>query len=480
MPDSPALTSATAAASSAAASPAPADDVCRWHTLSGPGRHRPDLERFSPRRLLIQFLAGLSALLILIGGVSALAARALAEREAVSDAADLADVLAEAVIQPSLTADLVRGDPAALAGFDTLVRERVLSRKVVRVKLWDASGRVLYADEPALIGRTFELSAGQQAVLRDPVTQAEISTLEASENAFEDADKLVEVYRPVWFPDRTSALFELYASYDPVGARSTMLWRSFTALTMASLLLLVVLTAPMLWHVLGRLRRGERLRAELSERALEASASERRRIAATLHDGPVQELAATSFAVAGAAAGAAARGESTAAHALEQAAATVRSSIRSLRTLLVDIYPPSLEHSGVVAALTDLAQSGRGDGMTVRLDVEEHLEQRLGTQDARLIFRVAQECLRNAARHAGPAQVPVRLSSDGPQIVLDIVDDGVGFDIGAVVADPAPGHFGLRLLGDLATEAGARLDVASAPGRGTHWRLMLTPTGGPS
>lgn len=296
MPDSPALTSATAAASSAAASPAPADDVCRWHTLSGPGRHRPDLERFSPRRLLIQFLAGLSALLILIGGVSALAARALAEREAVSDAADLADVLAEAVIQPSLTADLVRGDPAALAGFDTLVRERVLSRKVVRVKLWDASGRVLYADEPALIGRTFELSAGQQAVLRDPVTQAEISTLEASENAFEDADKLVEVYRPVWFPDRTSALFELYASYDPVGARSTMLWRSFTALTMASLLLLVVLTAPMLWHVLGRLRRGERLRAELSERALEASASERRRIAATLHDGPVQELAATSFA----------------------------------------------------------------------------------------------------------------------------------------------------------------------------------------
>ena len=232
--------------------------------------------------------------------------------------------------------------------------------------------------------------------------------------------------------------------------------------------------------MLGRLRRGERLRAELSERALEASASERRRIAATLHDGPVQELAATSFAVAGAAAGAAARGESTAAHALEQAAATVRSSIRSLRTLLVDIYPPSLEHSGVVAALTDLAQSGRGGGMTVRLDVEEHLEQRLGTQDARLIFRVAQECLRNAARHAGPAQVPVRLSSDGPQIVLDIVDDGVGFDIGAVVADPAAGHFGLRLLGDLATEAGARLDVASAPGRGTHWRLVLTPTGGPS
>ena len=86
----------------------------------------------------------------------------------------------------------------------------------------------------------------------------------------------------------------------------------------------------------------------------------------------------------------------------------------------------------------------------------------------------------NAARHAGPAQVPVRLSSDGPQIVLDIVDDGVGFDIGAVVADPAAGHFGLRLLGDLATEAGARLDVASAPGRGTHWRLVLTPTGGPS
>jgi two-component system NarL family sensor kinase len=54
-----------------------------------------------------------------------------------------------------------------------------------------------------------------------------------------------------------------------------------------------------------------------------------------------------------------------------------------------------------------------------------------------------------------------------------VVDDGNGFDVPALLADPEPGHFGLQLLADVAESGGALLQVASAPGRGTHWRLQV-------
>jgi signal transduction histidine kinase len=59
-------------------------------------------------------------------------------------------------------------------------------------------------------------------------------------------------------------------------------------------------------------------------------------------------------------------------------------------------------------------------------------------------------------------------------VVLDVLDDGPGFDP-AVLDEPAEGHFGLRVLADLASDAGATLQVASAPGAGTHWRLAIVP-----
>ena len=170
----------------------------------------------------------------------------------------------------------------------------------MRVKLWSTDGRILYADEQQLIGRTFTLSEDQREALEQPATIAEVSELDLSENAFEDADRAVEVYRPVWTADGQVALFEIYASYDPVGARTSQLWRGFAGVTASSLVLLVLIVTPIVWHLVRRIRRAEEQRVHLLQRAVDASDAERRRIAASLHDGPVQELAATSFTVAGA------------------------------------------------------------------------------------------------------------------------------------------------------------------------------------
>ena len=437
----------------------------------GPGR--PDLV-LSPRRVLVQLALGVVAALLVVGVLGTLAARQLAEREAVNDAATMANVLAEAVVEPSLSDAITTGDPAAVAAFDAVAREQLLSESIVRVKLWSADGTVLYADERQLVGRTFALSDEQRSALSRPATVADVSDLDESENAFEDADRLVEVYRPVWTPGGQVVLFEMYASYDPVGARTTQLWRGFAGVTASSLVLLVVIVAPIVWHLVRRLRRAEEQQIELLQRAVDASSDERRRIAASLHDGPVQELAATSFTVAGASATAGAHGQRALARDLDAAAAAVRASIRSLRTLLVDLYPASLARSGIVAALLDLAQTARRDDLVVHVDTADEDDLAMSAEAQRLVHRVAQECLRNAARHAGVATVTVSLHREGPQtVILDVVDDGAGFDVEQARSAPRDGHLGLQLLADAASVRGALLQVSSAVGRGTHWRLAL-------
>ncbi len=448
-----------------------------WITVAdGSARRRAaPVPAVRPRRVILRLAIGFLVVLAVVGLLGAFAAQLLAEREAVNDAANITDVFAEAVIQPALTNALADGDPDAVAAFDAIIRERVLGPGVVRVKIWNPEGTVLYADEPELIGRSFELDPPQREALAEPQTRAEVSDLSNAENEFEKGGRLLEVYRPVWTPDGRELLFEMYSPYGPVATRSGELWRGFAGVTASTLLLLVVLTTPIVWRLLTRARRDESERAALLQQAVDASDVERRRIAATLHDGPVQELVATTFAAENAAAIAAAHGESGIADDVRRLASSVRGNVRALRSLLVDIYPPSLADAGISQALADLADGLRGRGIDVTVDLSPALPELPGI-DQRLIYRVAQECLRNVAAHASPGNAVLRLYPSNGDCVLEVTDDGPGFDP-AALADRPEGHFGTRIIADLADEAGARLEVASAPGAATTWRLTVPSEG---
>lgn len=340
----------------------------------------------------------------------------------------------------------------------------------VRVKIWSPDGVVLYSDEPELIGQQFTLGADQRAVLTVPATVAEVSDLTASENTFEGSQgRLVEVYRPVWTPSGSPVLFETYTTYASVTARTGNLWRGFGGTIISSLLLFVVLITPLLWTLIDRLRRGREARELLLQRALDASLEERQRIAADLHDGVVQELVAASLLVAGARGSA----EGAAADQLATAAGAVRSSVSSLRTLLVDIYPPNLESAGLAAALDDLAATVRGRGLAATITLDPEATETLSTEQQRFIYRTTQECLRNVVKHADAETVDVTLSKEPSDVVLEIIDDGVGMTDDVVDGASEPGHFGLRLLSDLAAEHHATLSVATAEGRGTAWRVEI-------
>ncbi len=426
------------------------------------------------RRIFVQVIAAAAVVLVVVAVVGVFASRRVAERQSVNAAAQTTDLLADSVVQPAIEDGLLSGSAAALDRLDEAVRSSVLGARVVRVKVWTPEGLIIYSDEPRVVGETFDLGEEERSVLETPTTHAEVSDLTRPENRYETGGgKLLEVYRPIWTPSGKPLLFETYMPYDSVTTRTGELWRGFAGITLASLLLLIALMLPILWRLLDRVNRAQDQRVALLEHAVDASSDERRRIAATLHDGVVQELAAASFAVSGAAERATTDGRRDLADVLMGAAAAVRGTIGGLRSLLVDIYPPSLRTAGLVTALTDLAGTVQTRDIDVRLVVPADNLTGLDEEQERLVFRVAQESLRNTARHAAASHVDIELAVTGDSACLVVCDDGVGFDVDAALASPPEGHLGLRVMRDLTSQSGALLEVSSAPGAGTCWRLTI-------
>ncbi len=452
-----------------------------WLRVAGGSNVRPAEPPLRPWRVFGQMVAGALVVISLVAVVGGVSSRRLGEADSVNDAAKTANLLAVAAAQPAVSDALLVSDPSAVGAMDKVVRERVLSPSIVRVKIWDAGGRVLYSDASALIGQRFLLGQEERDLLAHPVvrgpspaaqTRADVSDLTAPENHLERGrGRLLEVYRPIWTPSGKPLLFEIYAPYGEVGARTGRLWGGLAGVTLISLLLLVILMLPILWTLLNRLSRSQAQREALLQRATEASTQERCRLAGAIDDGVLQDLAGASYAVAAGAARAQTLGKPELADELRRAAGTVRGSIGGLRSLLLDIYPASLVTAGLQAALSDLASSLRlrGTAVTLELDPETGLD----AAGERLVFRVARECLANVAKHAAATSVQVSLKRKDRHALLMIIDDGIGFDAAGLLAHPNKGHFGLRVLRDVLADSGGELLLSSRPGAGTRWQLTI-------
>ena len=421
------------------------------------------------RHPVTQFaLAGL-AVLAVFGAAAVLALRSLGNAEALRDARQFATLAGQGIVEPTVAPGLLRGRPEAIAAVDRMVQERVLGERVVRVKLWARDGRIVYSDEPRLIGTRFPLDAEKLDVLRTGATKASLSDLSGPENRYErEQGDLYEVYLPIRAPDGTPLLFETYQRRSAVASTGRRIWMPFAALLLGSLLLLWLVQVPLAWRLGRRLQRTQAEREALLVRAVEASDDERRRIAADLHDGPVQDLAGISYLLS-----AAAQTESSAAtrSTLEQAAAGTRDAMRRLRSLLVEIHPPNLRASGLEAALADLLAPLQARGVETELRVDAPLG--LDEEAERIVYRAAAEALRNVARHAGANRIAVSVERDEIRVRLVVADDGAGFRPEDRERRREEGHVGLSLLEELAARAGGRLDVRSAPGEGTTFELEL-------
>jgi signal transduction histidine kinase len=217
-------------------------------------------------------------------------------------------------------------------------------------------------------------------------------------------------------------------------------------------------------------------REELLQRAVEASEAERRRIARDLHDGVVQNLAGMAFALSAEASSLKAQageanGSAEMLELLETSASETRGAMKDLRTLIIELAPPTLRREGLQAALLEVLRDIKKKGTNTELDLPPNL--RLREDRGALIFRVAHEILRNVAAHAQAKNVKVELTTEDGSAILAIQDDGKGFSKEDADRRRAEGHLGTAAIVELAEEAGGTLTIDSEPGRGTLVVLTL-------
>ncbi|MGZ6643082.1 MAG: sensor histidine kinase [Solirubrobacteraceae bacterium] len=426
-----------------------------------------------------RFVAGslVAAAVVVVGGYLAL--RSVAVGEAERSTRQLVEVEGR-LVSSQLGDGVLRGDRAALARLDDVVAGQVLPPSVVRrtppivrVKLWSADGTILYSDVPELIGRRFGLGAEERALLRTGGAQAELSDLAKPENRYErQFGKLLEAHTPIRTPDGTPVLFEIYQRFSSVDTSARRLLGALAPPLLGGLAVLLLFQVPLAWRMARRLQRGHREREALLASAVEASDRECGRIASDLHDGVVQDVAGVAFGLAPLAAGAEARGDRAEAEALHASMRTLRQGVRDLRTLLVEIHPPSLASTGLQAALSDLLSPLRADGIATELRVDEQAAG--GSDGDALVYRVAHEALRNVRDHAGARSVRVEVTRPAPQTTrLTVDDDGRGFAPGEREGRAGDGHVGLSLLADLVRRSQGTLRVRSQPGRGTRVELEV-------
>jgi two-component system NarL family sensor kinase len=398
---------------------------------------------------------------VLVGLLGVWLARRAGEAEAIRDAKDQSQLFAHGSVEPAITNGFLQEKPRALAAVDRVVAEQVRADPgVARVKIWDKTGRIVYSDEPALVGAHYHLDAADLAEFKGTKAHAEVSDLSRPENRFErQYGKLLEVYLPILTPKGQALRYETYYRSSFISARGRRIFGQFVPPMLGGLLLLALIQLPLAWWLARRVQRGQDERERLLHRAIEASDVERRRIARDLHDGVVQDLAAVSFSLSAAAEGAPAPYDAE----LREAAAETRHGIGQLRTLLVEIYPPELHRAGLEAALTDVLAAASARGLETDLEVDSDAD--LGRDTEALFFRVAQEAIRNSVKHSGAKHVSVSVQAENGRVRLEVDDDGRGFDPATAGGD---GHFGLRSVDELVREAGGQLEVASEPGKGAR------------
>ena len=222
------------------------------------------------------------------------------------------------------------------------------------MKMWTRDGHIVYSDEPRLIGARYPLGADELGALRGGGRRHR--DLSAPENRFERSyDKLLEVYLPIRAPGGDVAAVR---GLPPLqrGRRPTAGGCGWPSCPRCSAACCCCNSSTSRWRgsLARRLREGRREREALLEHALDASQTERRLIAADLHDGVVQDLLGVSYSLAADAARVNGS-DPEAGAALREGATQTRETVSALRALLIDIYPPSLQSAGLAAALGDLA-----------------------------------------------------------------------------------------------------------------------------
>lgn len=427
--------------------------------------HERTADNEAVRRAITWYVVwSLAALLAVSLGVVAYGG-VIARNEALRAAERTARAVASGLVVPLVDDRFHARSPQAIAQLTAALDARARDGSISHIKIWEdagaGNGRILWASERPLMGRTFPMEPDDYALFGSTEVHAQVSDLQNDENALERYEgKLVEVYAGLRDSAGEDVVFEAYMSTAALTQDARALAPEILPLPLTALIVLTLATLPLAVSLARRVDGSQDQMRRLLANAVATSDLERRRIAQDLHDGVLQDLAGASLALTADARRLPA--ESDVRGNIARVGALLGRDVDALRHLVADIYPPDFESRGLSRALRDLVEAEDFGDAEVTVQIDDGLAP--SPLAARLAYRVTREVLRNVAKHAHATQVSVRVRHDGDGLELVVADDGVGF----VPSEHAPGgHVGLRLVQETVADAGGTLRVQSTPGAGT-------------
>jgi two-component system sensor histidine kinase DegS len=215
-------------------------------------------------------------------------------------------------------------------------------------------------------------------------------------------------------------------------------------------------------------------------RVIEAQETEKQRLARLMHDGPAQ-LLTNVILQAEICQRLLDTNPAQAREELETLKTEVHKTFQRTRTIIADLRPMMLDDLGLVPTLRRYVRSWSEETEIEAEFVSAGREHRLAPYAEVTIFRVVQEVLENAAKHATPTHVQVTLRLDESTARAIVEDDGIGFDVDEALAKADEQRtIGLALIRDRAQMLGGTLEIDSTPGSGTRVLLEIPETESPT
>src|SRR3954454_22189375 len=410
------------------------------------------------RSALQRFMvAGLVALLV-VSIATVVVARSTARDIALRQAKSQGFRLAAAMHRSLQVRELQDPDSAAAAELKRQIDPR-LSDALVHVKILDRAGRVVWSDPPNEPGDTTPLKPRVAGILGTKKVVAVMSDSAEGEQEEINGSPVLEVHVGAKSAEGVPLVIESWWSAGMLERNTTAIMRRIAPLPLGALLIFALLVFPLARRLARRVEQAQAERSRLQQHALSASDLERRRIARDLHDGVMQELSGAGYALS-AAMTAVPPENDDALRMMEQVNAVIRDAGASLRSMLADIYPTSLERDGLEAAVAELVERTSSSGIAVTTDLTDLCDVPL--EATQLSYRVIREGLHNVRRHSQAHHVEVAATRKGSQVFISVADDGRG----PTTPDNEEGHLGLRLLADTVQDLGGTLRLAARPDGG--------------
>lgn len=390
--------------------------------------------------------------------------------------------------------DLSAGDRAALAA---VLANTPLQQKIVSLKIWRKDGYVLFGSDAQVMGRTFPVGEGLADALAGNIF-SEISERSNAQQAQhgQPMPRLIETYTPI-HADRTGAVIaaaEFYERPDDIdreaGAAQRRSWLLVAATTLTMYLLLFVVVrkgsrkiadqqcdlSDKLSQLTVLNERNRQLQERViraAERATTLNENLLQRISADIHDGPGQDLGFALMQLKNTSDACFISDEPLQrewAKKLEPARLAVQSALTDLRAISANLELPDIGHLGpadLAARVVRDFQIKTGKNVTLITSLPEV---RASFRAKVTLYRLLQESLANAFRHAQCKECRVDLKESAAGLIVEISDGGPGFDLKTA---HEKGRLGLRGMRQRVEVLGGSFELHSAPGSGTTIRVSL-------